>query len=539
MPTSDIVIAKAQQVGLAPTSEEQGGMLAPRLPIQLKHINERNFGSVLEFVGYDLRFNRLSQKIEFRKGGSDDHSEWRHLEPKEHRIMWRRIITACAPGGGTRMPHDDALAIMETYLRDNLLEINPFWDWVSELPEEDGSHLRPIADLWDVPLLKGIDPAIQDAYISKMEWMPFVAAVANMVSPTPPGYRVAPVLISDQHAGKSTWLKSTLPTRMRREWASRLKFRSEVKEMVPQCAGAVFVEVAEKVGLTSQQREEAKAFLDDPHPSYRQNYDRERTTFNRNWFIYITTNQTQALPFDVSGNSRYGVVKLGVPEGWRDDPKVKELCLKYWDTETPAYYGLYVSAWMTEHLAGIWSHARKLYAEHGDRFLEISPTEEITQIAMAEKHTKSSEVDDRVRDLLHADGSEDFGVVSACAPIHIARVIGSADMTDKLVGGKDMAYIEREMERLGFAKLTREDIGKDPRLNFKALQSVADARASLDGATWIRSKSVVWFHPKRATAELALEGAKRFGEKVDDYLCPALDLDPPPKATETGQDKFW
>ena len=127
----------------------------------------------------------------------------------------------------------------------------------------------------------------------------------------------SPVLAGPQGCGKSTALRKLLPPEHPEWFADGLHLASDPKTRAEALLGRVIVEASEMAGATRADLESLKAFLtrtDDG--SVRLAYRRNPETMQRRCIIAGTTNSSESLPNDVTGNRRFVVVDVATgPDG--------------------------------------------------------------------------------------------------------------------------------------------------------------------------------------------------------------------------------
>ena len=188
-------------------------------------------------------------------------------------------------------------------------EVDPFIvDFLDRLPAWDG--------------VSRLDYYLDDLFSAGkselVQWAGRVLLLGAITRAYEPGEKLdeIPVFVGDQGIGKSMFLRTLLP-KERPEWfTDGLDLSGNSKEIVEALQGRVIVEVSEMAGSTGARLERLKAFLsrqDDGgvRLSYRENPE----PLPRRAVMAGTTNRTDSLPNDPSGNRRFVPVPLNAPDG--------------------------------------------------------------------------------------------------------------------------------------------------------------------------------------------------------------------------------
>ena len=131
-------------------------------------------------------------------------------------------------------------------------EVDPFLQWVTSLPEWDGT---PRCSQLINATFSEVHEGPLTFWASRY---PFVGALQRAYRP---GCKIDefPVLVSGQGAGKSAFVKALLPDE---DWfGDSLDLSASVKEQAESMAGRVIIEVSEMVGSGRLDIERMKAFL--------------------------------------------------------------------------------------------------------------------------------------------------------------------------------------------------------------------------------------------------------------------------------------
>ena len=277
-----VELAKALQKPLLPT------------PRALEH--------VLAVLGWQCAYDLRSQQAWLRPG----RGKW--IEATDRKVAAiRRDISATF-----KTPTDKPLKYGRVLWEDCLnavlddRETDFFVEWLETLPPWDG-HRR--VDGW-LHSCFDIDPLDELA-----TWAARFLLLGAVSRAYEPGMKLdeTPVLVGAQGIGKSTALRLLFPAS---EWGSRwfadgLHLAADPKTRAEALQGRVLVEASEMAGSTRADLEMLKAFLsrtDDG--TIRLAYRRNPESSPRRAIICGTSNSTESLPNDVTGNRRFVVIEL-------------------------------------------------------------------------------------------------------------------------------------------------------------------------------------------------------------------------------------
>ena len=256
----------------------------------------------LERLGWIVAYDMRSQQTWFRQQGE----QWAQASDRKiasiKREMARSFVTPQNQPlvfGRVRWP--DAINAL---LNDR--ETDFFGDWLDSLDGWDG-HRR--IDGW-LHSCFDIEPGDELA-----AWASRFLLLGAVQRTRQPGTKLdeTPVLVGGQGIGKSTALRWLLPTG---QWGDRwfcdgLHLAADPKQRAESLQGRVVVEVSEMAGSSRADLESLKAFLsrtDDG--SVRLSYRHNPESSPRRAILCGTTNATESLPNDVTGNRRFVVVEL-------------------------------------------------------------------------------------------------------------------------------------------------------------------------------------------------------------------------------------
>ena len=269
-------------------------------------------------LGVALRYNLRAHRTEWKLGKADDWTPSNDRLEQSIIAMIERHFQSARPsaqasqeGTGLRFGRELWFHCVSTLLANR--EVDPFLDWLNDLPEWDGmKYLDVVLDL-----AFKVSPGQDQKLVHWVSRFPFMGAVARSLSP---GLKLdeTPVLIGDQGIGKSMFLSHLLPPQIRDDgFSDQLSLNADAKVRAEAIQGRVLVEIAEMSGSNRAELESLKAFMtrqDDG--GVRLAYRRNPEPMRRRCVFIGSTNRDQPLPNDPSGNRRWVAVKLesGDPE---------------------------------------------------------------------------------------------------------------------------------------------------------------------------------------------------------------------------------
>ena len=204
---------------------------------------------VIGDIGMELRFNVRSRSIEFRDTIKGDTAKWETTTDRVIADLRERISSRFWYKARTQ-PESSPLRFSREAWSDGVnalsysLEIDPFLEWLGELPPWDGTPRLEfiLSDLF------GTEDTDLTRFASRA---PFVGAVQRARFP---GSKIdeTPVFKSEQGYGKSAFIRSTFPSELADQWTGDgLDFRSSQKEMGEALSGRVIIEIAELAGSSA------------------------------------------------------------------------------------------------------------------------------------------------------------------------------------------------------------------------------------------------------------------------------------------------
>ncbi len=269
----------------------------------------RTLKAAFDAMGYEYRYNLRSQRVEIRlpprrgREVSAMEREWRDWEELNDLKEAKRFGEVeknfwIAQPEGERKRFRVPLNMRKVWLYEIVhdLQVDPFSDWLMTLPE------------WDN--VKRIDTALMDVFgvedNALNRWASrfiFQGAVERAFSP---GCKLdeMPVLIGKQGSGKSTFLREILPSP--RLFSDTLRWDGTPQQRVESTLGFAIVEASEMVGISRAELAGLKSYLSRQNDEgVRLPYRRNPESLPRRCIFVGTSNETEALPNDPTGNRRF------------------------------------------------------------------------------------------------------------------------------------------------------------------------------------------------------------------------------------------
>ena len=256
----------------------------------------------LNGLGVGLRLNTRGRRYEYRIDGA-----WQVAD--DERDAWLRGVIAktftAKSGSNDAMPLKYSAEMFLDLRRalGNNLRIDPFRDWLGELPPWDG-----------VPRIDGLLTGLFGAEDDPLtRWASRYIGIGAVQRAVEPGCKIdeVPVLFGAQGVGKSAFARNWF-TEDQHEWhGDAVDLGAKAKEQAEQLAGKVVVELSEMTGIRKAELERLKSFItrqDDGQ--FRWAYARAPVPSPRRCIFIGTTNEPECLPNDPSGNRRFVVVAL-------------------------------------------------------------------------------------------------------------------------------------------------------------------------------------------------------------------------------------
>ena len=256
---------------------------------------------VLFNLGYNVRFNLRSRRIEWREESEFAASEWTAANARNladlREAIGRQFFYRTKEGPKPLLWGRDGFADSLNALCAHR-EVDPLAEWLRSLPEWDGQ--QRLAGLLDVAFDVPCDQLTL--------WASRYLVLGIIQRTLEPGCKLdeIPVLIGPQGIGKSALYRAVLPPEMPELFGDSLRWDAADKQMVEATLGCAIVEVSEMAGHRRAEIERIKAFVtrqDDGH--VRLSYAVSTEPLPRRFILAATTNNQTDLPNDPSGNRRF------------------------------------------------------------------------------------------------------------------------------------------------------------------------------------------------------------------------------------------
>ncbi len=256
----------------------------------------------LASLGIELQLNTRAKRYEYLLGG-----KWEVADDERDAWLRHEIAGKFLTKGGSNavMPlkfSPDVFLDLRRALG-NGLRRDPFRDWLETLPPWDG-----------VQRIDGLRTNLFGAEDDPLtRWASSYIGIGAVQRAHEPGCKLdeVPVLLGEQGVGKSAFPRNWF-TEWQHEWhGDAVDLGARPKEQAEQLAGKVVVELSEMTGIRKAELERLKSFLSrQDDGQFRHAYARAAVPSPRGCVFIGTTNDSECLPNDPSGNRRFVVVEL-------------------------------------------------------------------------------------------------------------------------------------------------------------------------------------------------------------------------------------
>lgn len=354
------------------------------------------FGMRLAHHGWEIRYNLRSQAPEWTdKPDPDLWDDWKEIDDLLAAELIDQLSAAAYWGGGDRPRGSGKLKTTDwdhlVNIRSYRNRIDPFKQWLDELPEWDGE--TRMAALCEA---LGADPdepnvaALTDAIVGIVKRTHHPGAKHDHVV----------VLIGRQGCGKSTFCRELVPHPSLAAAGLDLDAISGGKPVERMLGSSVF-EIDELAGMRRADLERMKAFLTREVDRVRLPYRRYAQSIPRRSVFVATTNNTEAIQADPTGYRRWKIIHVnGQPET--------------------------ISGWLTDHRKQLWAEASHIHQTAPDTWKLVEAQDEAFHARAEAARIRTlweREVEDAGPELLHGMTSEE-----------VAAAIGEPDATTIAIG---------------------------------------------------------------------------------------------------------
>jgi len=306
------------------------------------------------------------------------------------------------------------------------VEVDPFREWLEEV-EKDKSHPfrhEKILDCWVEELFEvdksswrdprqeelPIDDEIKfnNQQIDLLTWASRYLFLTAVWRTFQPGYKIDEilVLVGNQGLGKSAIGYSMLPEHLSNCHGDALVLSDDAKKFAEALQNKVIVEASEMSGLGRADLERLKANMtrrDDG--SVRLAYRRDPEPLPRRCVMFGTSNESECLPNDSTGNRRFVVIKLNGSEASQS-----------------------IESYMNDNRTQLWKEAIQLYRDGTRPNLprDISPL----QAEINEQHRRGDII---IEDEVSKLPAEQFATGATMAEITQAMIENPIDVERRLM----------------------------------------------------------------------------------------------------------
>ena len=270
-------------------------------------LTERGYLDVLLGLKVGMRWNLRAARVEIVADGSPaDVAErmpkrWTSIDDRNEAML--KAIFAERYVGEMHKPWRLSQRLWTDY-RNAILsqnEIDPFVEWLESLPDWDGQERIEL-------VLTRLGAPDDDLTAWASRYL-FVAPIQRALEPGCALHEI-PVLIGGQGIGQSVTIERLIPPEHRFDWhGDSLNLAEDHQKQAEAIQGRVLVEVSEMAGSTRAEIDSLKAFLTRTNDGqHRAAYARNPEPRPRRCAFVGTTNDTNPLPNDPTGNRRFVVV---------------------------------------------------------------------------------------------------------------------------------------------------------------------------------------------------------------------------------------
>ena len=316
-------------------------------------ISDDGLAECFQFMGIQARYNLRSQEDQFYcqqklRFSSLPVKEWAGVSDRKDSSISEEIRKRFVVVKPPRRKTDEPELVPAVFGKDrwatcfnavlDRAEVDPFRQWVDDLRPAQSERLNQ----WVGELFRVKDDSEQ--FIRWASRYLFLGAVQRTIRP---GAKLdeIPVFVGEQGLGKSAIGRAILPDEFREQGhGDALVLADDPKKFAESLQGKIVVEASEMAGLGRADLERLKSNITRQNDgSVRMAYRRNPESTPRRAVFYGTSNETECLPNDSTGNRRFVVVEL-------DGPHANQSVESYFD----------------EHRAELWAAAKWAYAQ-GER----------------------------------------------------------------------------------------------------------------------------------------------------------------------------
>lgn len=286
----------------------EGTLVKPDDPVD---ITTEQFGALLAKHDIAVRLNVRSQRREWNRGSGWEQRTTTLDESIRDALNSLGVkftlgVTEDGNPAAAKLTKLNFESVILALMHQN--QIDPVLEWIESLPAWDKTERVEnfLEELFGVA--EDTDPEVA-------KWCARFMFVGIIERAKEPGISIQelPVLVAPQGVGKSTMLQYLLPEEMKMH--NDFSFDWEESRRIEASLGYAIVEVTEMSGSTSYKVsvEDIKSWISRRFDTWRLAYKPEAETYPRRFIVVGTTNRTDSLPSDESGNRRFVPIDLLEP----------------------------------------------------------------------------------------------------------------------------------------------------------------------------------------------------------------------------------
>ena len=309
-------------------------------------------------LGYRFRVNEMYEGVEVQL--LDGH--WVYCGEGYRFILLEKIRQKYPDAKMSRAKLDESIRILGEFNR-----VDPWKDWLLALPEWDG---KKRLDKLLHRCFK-VSPEFPEELVSKAMRCVFIGAIARGFEPGVQ-HDLVVTLYGSQGSGKSSfWREMVYHSRL---FSDNISLSDNYQRRVESLLGHVLIEMSELVGRSRADNTAIKSFISSREDTVRLAYDRSPTRLPRRCVLVGTTNDSECLANDPSGNRRWLVVPVERKTKLNNQPKLVEYIRENREQLWAEALGMYyegVTSYVDDELRGLQERINRQFTDNSVRHSEI------------------------------------------------------------------------------------------------------------------------------------------------------------------------